>query len=135
MDPSEPAKLPRSFLRSSVHYQTTACVGTSAATRLRKAGAPVVPEVGPAKTSFCGAPVAVPDVIRALALAADPPKKSGSPKKSGLYETVSSQSGKPLFRIEGKDRKGLKLILLPQAGGSREDADVAIKALLDKHWP
>ena len=82
-----------------------------------------------------GAPVAVPDIIRALALAADPPKRSGSPKKSGLPETVSSQSGKPLFRIEGKDRKGLKLTLLPQAGGSREDADAAIKALLDKHWP
>jgi len=29
------------------------------------------------------APMAVPDVIRTLALAADPPKKSGSPKRSG----------------------------------------------------
>lgn len=30
-----------------------------------------------------GVPMPVPDVIRAFALAADPPKRSGSPKKSG----------------------------------------------------
>ena len=47
---------------------------------------------------------------------------------------VSSQTGKPLFRIDGKDRKGLKLTLLPHAGGTREEAETAIKALLDKHW-
>lgn len=81
-----------------------------------------------------GAPIAVPEIIRALALAADPPKRSGSPKKSGLSETVASQSGKPLLRFEGKDRKGVRITLLPHAGGSRNEAEAAIKALLDRHW-
>jgi ParB family chromosome partitioning protein len=31
------------------------------------------------------------DVIKALALAVDPPKKSGSPKKSGKAETVAKR--------------------------------------------
>jgi ParB family chromosome partitioning protein len=82
-----------------------------------------------------GKALPVLDVIRILALAAAPPARSGSPKKSGLVETVSSRSGKPLIRIDGKDRKGLRLTLLPQAGGSREEAEAALKALLDKHWP
>ncbi len=81
-----------------------------------------------------GAPIAVPEVIRALALAADPPKRSGSPKKSGLSETVASQSGKPLLRFEGKDRKGVRITLFPHGGGSRDEAEAAIKTLLDTHW-
>ncbi|WCT75770.1 ParB/RepB/Spo0J family partition protein (plasmid) [Sphingomonas naphthae] len=81
-----------------------------------------------------GAPTAVPDIIRALVLAADPPKKSGTPKRSGTAETLSSQSGKPLLRIDGKDRKGLRVTLLTQAGGTRAEAEDALKALLDKHW-
>lgn len=81
-----------------------------------------------------GAPVAVPDIVRALALAADPPKKSGSPKRSGSSETVASQNGKPLLRFEGKDRKGVRITLLPHAGGSRDEAEAAIKTLLDTHW-
>src|SRR3546814_11499476 len=39
-----------------------------------------------------GAPVAVPDIVRALALAADPPKRSGSPKKSGMAQVVDRKS-------------------------------------------
>ncbi|MDO7844188.1 ParB/RepB/Spo0J family partition protein [Sphingomonas immobilis] len=81
-----------------------------------------------------GAPVAVPDIVRALALAADPPKKSGSPKRSGSSETVASQNGKPLLRFEGRDRKGVRITLLPHAGGSRDEAEAAIKTLLDTHW-
>jgi ParB family chromosome partitioning protein len=77
----------------------------------------------------------VPDIIRALGLAADPPKRSGSPKKSGIAETISSKDGKPLLRIEGRDRKGLRLTLLPQSGGSRADIVAAVSALLDRHWP
>jgi ParB family chromosome partitioning protein len=76
----------------------------------------------------------VPDIIRALALAADPPKKSSSPKKSGRAETITSADGKPLLRIEGKDRKGLRLVLLPTAGGSRQEAEVALKELLARYW-
>src|SRR3546814_4801825 len=57
------------------------------------------------------ASMAVPDIIRALALAADPPKRSGSPKKSGLDEVISSSENKPLLRIEAKTRKGVRLTL------------------------
>ena len=76
----------------------------------------------------------VPDVIRACALAADPPKRSGSPKKSGRPETILSEEGKPLLKIEAVDRKGLTLTLLPHAGGTRADAETALKTLLDRHW-
>lgn len=78
--------------------------------------------------------LAIPDVIRLLAAAADAPKRSGSPKRSGLGETVASTSGKPLFRIEARDRKGVRLTLLPHAGGSRGEAEEALKVLLDTHW-
>ena len=81
-----------------------------------------------------GKALPVLDVIRALTLAADPPRRSGSPKKSGMVETVASPSGKPLLRVEGKDRKGLRLTLLPHAGGTRGEAESALKELLDRHW-
>lgn len=76
----------------------------------------------------------VPDVIRALALAADPPKKSGSPKRSGSVETIAAPSGRPLLRLEGKDRKGLRLTLLPQGGGARAEIEAALREVLDRHW-
>jgi len=81
-----------------------------------------------------GVPMPVPDVIRALALAADPPKRSGSPKKSGKPETIVSEGGKPLLKVEAVDRKGLKLTLLPHGGGTRVEAEAALKVLLDRHW-
>lgn len=82
-----------------------------------------------------GAPAApVPDVIRALARAAVPPKKTGSPKKSGYGDVVTSADGKPLIRVDGKDRKGMRLTLLLHSGGSRADAEEALTTLLDAHW-
>ena len=81
-----------------------------------------------------GAPMAVPDIVRALALAADPPKRSGSPKKSGMAQVVSSETGKAVLRIEGTDRKGIRLTLLNRGGASREDAEKAIREVLDAHW-
>jgi len=75
------------------------------------------------------------DVIKALGLAADPPKKSGSPKRSGKAETITSSEGKPVLRIEGADRKGIRLTLLNKGGASRQDAEAAVKAILDQHWP
>ena len=81
-----------------------------------------------------GTTLPVPDVIRALTLAADAPKRSGSPKKSGKADVVSSADGKPLFQIEAKGKKGVRLTLLPQSGGSRADVDGALKKLLDAHW-
>ena len=70
----------------------------------------------------------VPDIIRALASAAEAPKRSGS------METVTAQSGKPLLHAEDRDRKGLRVTLLPQSGASRDEVDAALKLLLDKFW-
>lgn len=81
-----------------------------------------------------GTTLPVPDIIRALTLAADAPKRSGSPNKSGMSDIVAAANGKPLFRIDGKSAKGIRLTLLPRSGGSREDAEAALKLLLDAHW-
>jgi ParB family chromosome partitioning protein len=82
-----------------------------------------------------GAPAGqVPDVIRALARAADAPKKSGSPKRSGKGEVITSTAGKPLIRVDAKDRKGMRLTLLLHSGGSRQEAEKALTAILDAHW-
>lgn len=45
-----------------------------------------------------------------------------------------SDGGKPLLKVEAVDRKGLKLTLLARAGGTRAEAEAALKALLDQHW-
>lgn len=74
------------------------------------------------------------DVIRALTAAGDLPRRSGSPKKSGMAQTVSSAAGKAVLRIEGADRKGVRLTLLNKGGASREDAEKAIREVLDAHW-
>jgi ParB family chromosome partitioning protein len=72
-------------------------------------------------------------VIKALALATDPPKRSGSPKKSGI-ETVTNEGGKPILRVEGADKKGIRLTLLSKGGASRAEAEKAIRDVLDQHW-
>jgi ParB family transcriptional regulator, chromosome partitioning protein len=82
-----------------------------------------------------GETMSVIEVIKALTNAADPPKKSGSPKRSGMPETVVSPAGKPVLRIEGADRKGVRITLLSRSGATREEADDAIRAVLDQHWP
>lgn len=86
----------------------------------REAGAPAQP---------------ILDIIKALSLAVDAPKKTGSPKKTGKAETVSTAAGKPVLRIEGADRKGVRLTLLNRGGATRQDAEEAIRSLLDQHWP
>lgn len=85
------------------------------------------------------APVIPAVVIRRLTDAAaetPAPTKSGSPKRSGSAggETVHSANGRPLLRIEGHGRKGLSLVLFPKGGGRREEAETALRALLDQHW-
>jgi ParB family chromosome partitioning protein len=76
------------------------------------------------------------DVIRQLAAAADPPKKSGSPKKSGNGSAVvTSASGAPVLRIEARKRKELTVTLLVSGGATRPEAEAALAALLDAHWP
>jgi ParB family chromosome partitioning protein len=74
------------------------------------------------------------DVIKALTLATSPPKRSGTPRRSGFTHTVSSDGGKPVLRIEGTDRKGVRLTLLHKSGASREDAEKALREILDAHW-
>jgi ParB family chromosome partitioning protein len=76
------------------------------------------------------------DVIRRLTAAANPPKRSGSPKKSGKAspEVVTSPSGQPLFRVEPKSKKEVNVTLLLQAGGSRADAERAFADLLSRFW-
>jgi ParB family chromosome partitioning protein len=83
-----------------------------------------------------GAPLTPQDVLRRLAAAADPPKRSGSPKKSGKAEpeVVTSAAGMPVLRVEAKGRKELSLTLLLQAGATRADAETAIAALLSRYW-
>lgn len=81
-----------------------------------------------------GEAMPVLDVIKALALATDAPKKSGSPKRSGSVLTVSNREGKPVLRIEAADRKGVRLMLITKGGASRADADKALQEVLDKHW-
>lgn len=93
-------------------------------------------EAGRLAEARAGGAEALPvlDVIKALSVAVDPPKKSGSPKKSGKAETVSSSGGKPILRVEGADRKGVRLTLLNKGGASREEAEEALRALLDQYW-
>jgi ParB family chromosome partitioning protein len=88
-----------------------------------------------ARQAECGEAMPVLDVIRALAMAADQPKKFVSPKKSGRGQIVSSSSGKPILRIEGADRKGMRLMLLNKGGATREDVDNAMREILDRYWP
>jgi ParB family chromosome partitioning protein len=80
-----------------------------------------------------GMPMPVPEVIRALALAADPPRGQ-VPQEVRKAGNDRVRRGKPLLKVEAVDRKGLKLILLPHAGGTRAEAEAALKALLDQHW-
>lgn len=76
------------------------------------------------------------DVIRRLTAAADAPKRSAAPKKSGLAgEVVTAAGGAPVLRIDGRKRRELSLTLLLGGGGSRDDAETALRALLDAHWP
>ena len=88
-----------------------------------------------AKQKGEGASLKPQDVIRRLAIAADAPKKSGSPKKSGLADAVVTGSGAPVLRINGRKGKEVTLTLLPAGGASRSEAETALGAVLDTYWP
>jgi ParB family transcriptional regulator, chromosome partitioning protein len=88
-----------------------------------------------AKLKGEGSPAKPQDVIRRLVIAADPPKKSGSPKRSGLADTVVSASGAPVLRINGKKGREVNLTLLLAGGASRSDAETALGSVLDTYWP
>lgn len=87
-----------------------------------------------------GQPTTVPEVLRLLTAAAgretEKPKAPVAPKKTGLDDfTVRNGNGAALLRVEGRDRKGLNLTLFLKGGGTRDEAEAAIKGLLDHHWP
>lgn len=82
-----------------------------------------------------GRSLSVLEVIKALSIAVDAPKKSGSPKKSGKAVTLVGTDGRPVLRIEGVDRKGVRIMLLNKAGATRQEAEEAIRTVLDQHWP
>lgn len=76
------------------------------------------------------------DVIRLLTAAADPPKKSGSPKRSGsMGDVVTAEGGSPVLRIDGRKRKEVTLTLLLTGGASRTEAETALRSVLDSYWP
>jgi ParB family chromosome partitioning protein len=76
------------------------------------------------------------DVIRLLAAAADPPKKTGSPKRSGSTpDVVTAAGGAPVLRIDGHKRKEVTLTLLLAGGASRSEAETALRTVLDSFWP
>lgn len=87
-----------------------------------------------------GQPATAPDVLRLLAGAAgreaEKPKPPKAPKKTGMdAQVVRSGTGAALLRVEGKDRKSLSLTLFTKGGGTRDEAEQALKDLLDHHWP
>jgi len=82
-----------------------------------------------------GAPAKPQEVIRRLMIAADPPKRSGSPKKSGSADAMVSASGAPVLRINGKKGREVSLTLLLAGGASRADAETALGSVLDTYWP
>lgn len=77
------------------------------------------------------------DVIRRLTQAADPPRKSGPPKKSGSApdNLVRTAAGAPVLRIDGRKRKELRLTLLTGGGATRQEAEAALRDVLEQHWP
>lgn len=88
-------------------------------------------------------PVTVPETIRTLLAAVNvqtvPRVKQPSvkaPKKSGMdVVIVRSPSGVPLLRVDGKERRGVSLTLMSKGGGTRAEAEEALKDILDQHWP
>lgn len=86
-------------------------------------------------------PATAREVIRALSAAANRPqatrrRSTPAPKKTGLAEAVlRNAAGMPLLRVEGRDRRGLGVTLFCKGGGSRAEAEAALKELLDHHWP
>lgn len=87
-------------------------------------------------------PVTVPDTIRLFGLVAnreaEARKKTAlakAPKKSGSDPVVlRNGAGVPLLRIEGRDRKAISLTLFPREGGSRQEAETALRDLLERYW-
>lgn len=76
-----------------------------------------------------------PDVIRALSAAARR-EAEAAPRRTGKGQTIlHADGGAPLVRIEKRDRKSVTLTLLCREGGTRTEAEAALRGLLEVHWP
>ena len=82
-------------------------------------------------------PATSQDVIRRLSKAADAPKKSGSPRKSGkvLPEVINATSGRGVIRLEGRKRNEVAMTLLLAGGTSREEVVQAFDVILARCFP
>lgn len=78
-----------------------------------------------------------PAIIRRLAVAADPPKRSGSPKKSGsgTSEVIAVREGHSVIRLEPRKRNEVTLTLLLSGGTSKADVEEAFGAVLSRVFP
>lgn len=90
-----------------------------------------------------GLPTNAPETIRALlavvssaAKSKDKPKPAKAPKRTGTDSVVvHNAGGLALLRVDGKDRRGVSVTLFHKGGGSRAEAEAALRDLLDNHWP
>jgi len=76
------------------------------------------------------------EVIRLLTAAADAPKRSASPKRSGSTgaRLVTAPSGAPVLRVEARKRKEVTVTLLLAGGATRAEAEAALGEILSAHW-
>lgn len=82
-------------------------------------------------------PKNVPDVLRALVAAAAAPttKFKTAPKKTGSEIVLRTDGGVALVRVDKKSAKAVSVTLMVRGGGTRAQAETALKQLLDEHWP
>jgi ParB family chromosome partitioning protein len=79
----------------------------------------------------------ITQIIPGLSQAADAPKRSGSPKKSGKVssEVIAATSGRGVIRLDGRKRNEVALTLLLAGGTSREEVVEAFDAVLARCFP
>lgn len=82
-----------------------------------------------------GGGLPVVDIIRDLAgAAADAPKKTGAPRKTGSDNILRDREGNPILKIDRQTPRQMTLTLLPKGGGTREEAEAALLALVRDLW-
>ena len=87
------------------------------------------------RTREGGGGLTVVDIIRDLAgAAADAPKKTGVPRKTGSDNILRNREGNPILKIDRQTPRQMTLTLLPKGGGTREEAEAALLALVRDLW-
>ena len=91
--------------------------------------------IAAARRAGQGSLMSIPDTIRRLSAAADPPKKSASPKRSGsAVETFGTAAGSPVITLEKKGRTDFLVRLTRATGVTRHDVEQAMAEMLNRHW-